>query len=255
MSDTPADGVERSRPLVCLDLFSGLGGRRDEEGGFSGAFQNADGWEVVTVDFNDEFSPDICADVLELGPKDLPESDVVLMSPPCPDFSVACITDKWDHDPNRTPAHLPEKASVAGSVQIVFHALWLVQELQPDWWFMENPQGMLRKFIGDPSGQVHYCQYGEDFKKPTDLWGDHPPMEYRTCPGRRRCHHVSNPREVNEFRDESRARAVDSSNSAERAKIPQELSAAILDAVEDAYQNPPAEQQTLSAAPDGGRSV
>jgi hypothetical protein len=240
-------GTER----ICLDLFSGLGGRRDVDGGFSGAFQKADGWDIVTVDFNEEFEPDICANILDLTPEDLPDADVVLASPPCPDFSVACITDKWDHDPSRTPAHLPETASIAESVKIVFHTLWLVHELQPDWWFMENPQGMLRMFIGAPSGQVHYCQYGEDFKKPTDLWGRHPPMEYRRCPGRKRCHHTSNPREVNEFRDESRTRAVDSSNSAERAKIPAELSAAILNAVESAIKSPPAEQTTLVQT-DGG---
>jgi len=239
-------GVERS----CLDLFSGLGGRRDEEGGFSGAFQRTADWDVTTVDINEEFEPDICADVLDLGPEDLPDADVVLASPPCPDFSVACITDKWDHDPDRRPKHLPEKASIAESVRIVFHTLWLIRELDPDWWYMENPQGMLRKFIGAPAGQVHYCQYGEDFKKPTDLWGCHPTMTYRRCPGSKRCHHVSNARDVNTFRDESRTRAVDSSNSAERAKIPQELSAAILDAVEDGYENPPPEQQQL--VPDGG---
>jgi hypothetical protein len=230
---------------VCLDLFAGLGG-------FSSAFEDAAGWDVVTVDIGEEFEPDICADVLELQPEDLPKPDVLLASPPCPDFSVACITDKWNYDHKRTPVHLPEKESIAESVQIVFHTLWLVREFRPDWWFMENPQGMLRKFIGAPTGQVHYCQYNEDFKKPTDLWGRHPPMEYRRCPGRNRCHHVSNPREVNEFRDETRTRAVDSSYSAERAKVPYGLSVAIRDVVEEAIRNPPPEQTTLTAVADGG---
>lgn len=230
---------------VCLDLFAGLGG-------FSQAFEDAEGWEVVTVDIEERFDPDIQADVLELSPDDLPEPDVVLASPPCPDFSVACIVDKWDKDTGRSPEFLPEKESIAKSLQIVFHTLWLVRKLEPDWWFMENPQGMLRQFIGSPSGQVHYCQYGEDFKKPTDLWGRHPQMTYRKCPGRKRCHHVSNPREVNTFRDESRIRAVDTTNSAERAKVPAELSAAIRDAVDAAIENPPAEQTTL-VEPHGGK--
>lgn len=231
---------------LCLDLFSGLGG-------FSAAFEDADGWEVVTVEIEEEFDPDICADVRDLVPEDLPEPDVVLASPPCQRFSVACINVIWDHSEERRPRHLPEKADVAQAIETVFHTLWLVQELQPRYWFMENPQGMLRTFIGDPVGQVHYCQYGEDIKKPTDLWGRHPRMHYRRCPGKIRCHHVSNPREVNTFRDESRMRAVDSSNSAERAKVPYELSEQIRTVVEDAFENPPPEQATL--VPDGGTGL
>lgn len=222
-----------------LDLFCGLGG-------FSAAFEDSEEWAVTTVDIEDGFDPDIRADVLELRPADLPAADVVLASPPCPDFSVACITDKWEHSEHRRPKHLPRKAQVAHSVKIVFHTLWLMYELQPRYWILENPRGMLRTWIGPPVGQVHYCQYGEDFKKPTDLWGRHPPMRYRTCPGQRRCGHVQNPREANTFRDESRTRAVDSSNSAERAKVPYQLSEAIREACEAAFENPPPEQATLA---------
>lgn len=229
----------------CLDLFAGLGG-------FSTAFVESPEWDVTTVDINHDFSPDICADVMELRPTDLSDPDVVLASPPCVDFSVACIVNKWAHAEERRPKHLPQKADIAESVAIVFRTLWLVHELEPTFWYMENPQGMLRKWIGAPLGQVHYCQYGEDFKKPTDLWGRHAPMVYQRCPGKPQCDHVQNPREVNTFRDESRTRAVDSSNSAERAKVPAELSKAILDAVEDAFENPPPEQSKLTAATDGG---
>lgn len=230
---------------ICLDLFSGLKGS-------SSAFADAEGWEVVTVDVDPDFEPDICADIAELQPEDLPDPDVVLASPPCVDFSVACIVDKWEHDENRRPKHLPRKPQIADSVALVFRTLWLVYELSPRYWFLENPQGMLRKWIGEPRGQVHYCQYASPFKKPTDLWGRHPPMRYRTCPGKPACGHVTNPREVNTFRDESRTRAIDTSNSAERARVPAELSEAVLSAVEDGYANPPPEQATLPLATDGG---
>ena len=69
-SGQSSDDTERR---VCLDLFSGLGGRRDVEHGFSSAFQAADGWDVITVDILDEFNPDLCADVLSLRPSDLLE--------------------------------------------------------------------------------------------------------------------------------------------------------------------------------------
>lgn len=224
---------------TCLDLFSGLGG-------FSSAFEDADGWEVVTVDIDKGFEPDICTDIHDLGPTGLPDADVVLASPPCPRFSVACIQKVWHHDTDRRPHHLPRKADVADAIATVFHTLWLVYEIDPEWWFMENPKGMLRKWIGEPTGTVHYCQYGSDFMKPTDLWGRHPgSMQYKTCrPGG--LDHVSNARDVNTFRDESRTRAVDNSNSSERAKVPYDLSAAILSAVE----NPGPEQEQLTSTFD-----
>jgi hypothetical protein len=220
-----------------VDLFCGLGG-------FSAAFADSDEWDVTTVDVDERFEPDVCADVMDLRPADLPDADVVLASPPCVDFSVACIAEKWDHDERRRPKHLPEWWSIAESVALVYHTLWLVQRLAPDWWVLENPQGMLGRIIGSPVDTVHYCQYGSEFKKPTQLWGHHPPMGYRTCDGAPSCH-VSNPREVNTFRDESHTRAVGVDNSAERAKVPRELSDAIREAVEDAYRDPPPEQAVL----------
>jgi len=234
----------RNELRTCLDLFSGLGG-------FSQAFEDADGWEVVTVDVEPDFDPDICTDIMELAAEDLPDTDLVLASPPCERFSIACTDSIWDHSLERQPNHLPEKADVADHIGYVFRAMWLIQELQPNYWYMENPQGMLRTWIGEPVAQVHYCQYGSDFNKPTDLWGHHPPMEYRHCPGNPACGHVSNPREVNTFRDKSRTRAVDPSNSPERAKVPYELSDAIRIAVEEAIENPPAEQSTLEVLADG----
>jgi len=42
----------------CLDLFAGLGG-------FSQAFEEAEGWEVTTVDIQERFGTDICADVMD----------------------------------------------------------------------------------------------------------------------------------------------------------------------------------------------
>jgi hypothetical protein len=67
-------------------------------------------------------------------------------------------------------------------------------------------------------------------------------MEFRACPGGR-CGHLSNPSEKNTFRDATRL--GDAVDSAERAKVPRELSDAILEAVEEAYANPPPEQAVL----------
>lgn len=218
---------------VCLDLFSGLGG-------FSAAFEDADGWDVVTVEIDPDHDPDICADVMGLRPSDLPNADVILASPPCIDFSLACMNQKWDTADDRTPRLLPKWESIPNSVALVFQSLYLTHEADPDYWFLENPRwGVLKDIIGEPTGTVHYCQYGTEYQKPTGLWGRHPPMEYRTCRPGEDCHWSNDKGGV------TARPSKYSSDHGERSLVPYDLSASILEAVEDAYENPPPEQAEL----------
>lgn len=205
----------------CLDLFAGLGG-------FSAAFEDSDEWEVTTVDVEPEFEPDIERDVMDLEPGDLPGGYIVLASPPCTYFSTAGNHDKWTSD--KRPLDEARR-----HVTLVYHTLGLIHALSPEYWFLENPRGRLRWFLGEPTGTVTYCQYGRDYQKPTDLWGRHPPgMSYRSCPKGADCH-VRNTED-----DGTAAIASMPSDVAERRKVPRELSAAILRACEGRH-----EQSTL----------
>jgi len=208
---------------VCLDLFAGLGG-------FSQAFEDADEWRVVQVDIEERFEPDIRADVLDLRPADLPDADVVLASPPCNVFSKAAAwQNHWDED------GAPQTDAARDSITLVFHTLGLIRALSPEYWFLENPEGHLRRFLGRPTGSVTYCQYGAPYMKPTDLWGEHPPMTYRRCRATEDCHDHGSLEDDRDKRPLPR-------DPAERAKVPRELSEAILDAVEGR-----SEQTTLTA--------
>lgn len=217
---------------LCLDLFAGLGG-------FSAAFEDADGWDVVTVEINEEQDPDICADILDLRPADLPNADVILASPPCTTFSKACPASKYWDPGTKTPNHPKTREHIA----LTFHAVGLIRALSPDYWFLENPIGRMRWMLGRPSGTVSYCQYGEDYMKPTDLWGHHPPgFEYRWCGYDRDCHAENTHGGVANTADPYPR------DPAERAKVPYELSKSILDAVEGRT-----EQSVLPlATADGG---
>ena len=212
-----------------LDLFAGLGG-------FSSAFAESERWSVTTVDIGGRFDPDIQADVFNLRPSDFSGRafNVVLASPPCTAFSKACPREHyWDGE--QEPA-LPETRDFVG---LVYHALGLIRGLAPEYWFIENPIGRLRWYLGEPTGRVAYCQYGRPYMKPTDLWGEHPPMSYRWCGYDANCHSENTHGGVANTADPYPR------DPAERAKVPYELSAAIRDACEAALDGEVAEQATL----------
>jgi len=222
--------MEKERFRV-LDLFSGLEG-------FSAAFQDSDKWEVVTVEIDPEFDPDIVADVFDLLPSDFTEPfHVVLASPPCTQFSFAASSLERFIDGE------PQTDDARDAVALVYHTLGLIHGLNPEFWFMENPQGWLRQVIGRPTARVTYCQYGESYMKPTDLWGDHPAgLSYRSCSHGDGCHaHNTDGDHGGKGNCE-----VMGSDSAERAKVPYELSKSIRDACEAALNGKAVTQSTLA---------
>jgi hypothetical protein len=199
-----------------LDLFCGLGG-------FSAAFDDSDRWQVTTVDIETRFDPDIQADVFDLRPSDFErEFDIVLASPPCTQFSNL---QHIHHDGEYSPT--------GDAVALPLHTVGLIQGICPSYWILENPKGMLRQYIGNPVATVDYCEYGHYTKKPTDLWGQHPPMTYR------RCGHKNHRKGgITDFERGP-------SDPAERAKVPYALSESIRDACERALDGEVAEQVEL----------
>lgn len=138
---------------VCIDICSGLGG-------FSQAFQNDSEWEVIRIDVEKKFKPTILADVRYLPLKKDLEPDVLLQSPPCNHFSLACL-------------QFP-RIGVKLAMEIVGACFEAVAWLKPKKWLIENPRGRLRKFIGKPKQTIRYSDYDKKIKmmKTTDLWGN-----------------------------------------------------------------------------------
>jgi len=207
-----------------LDLFCGLGG-------FSSAFAESERWDVTTVDIEPEFDPDITADVFDLRPSDFDrEYDVVVASPPCTQFSRVA----WSHGKRISTNGEPLTEAAADSIALVRHTLGLIHGLNPEYWFLENPQGALRWVIGEPTGVVDQCAYGHYTKKQTDLWGEHPVMEYKKCPHE---NHMTGDG-YTDFEGGPSSRA-------ERAKMPSDLSESIRVACETALDGEGIEQYTL----------
>jgi site-specific DNA-cytosine methylase len=130
------------------------------------------GHEVFTVDIESKFNPDLCIDILDLTPEMIIEKfgrpDFIWASPPCTTFSVASIYRYWENGK-------PKNEKTLLGIKIVQKTIELIKALNPTYWLIENPRGMLRKqdFMFSLSrNTVAYCQYGSKIQKPTDLWNN-----------------------------------------------------------------------------------
>ena len=127
------------------------------------------GHETFTVDNDKQFNPNLCKDINELVPEDIPfKPDVIWASPPCQKFSVASIYRHWKDGK-------PKHEDVFWSMLLVAKTLSLILSLNPKFWIIENPRGMLRKqdfMINLKRDTVTYCKYGLEYQKATDLWNN-----------------------------------------------------------------------------------
>lgn len=151
--------------MKVLDLFAGLKG-------WSDPFKER-GHEVYTMDWDQNFDVDSHRDIRLITPEYFPwKPDIILASPPCETFSVLQIGKNWNKD------YTPKTEAAVEAIDLVVHTLALIDEIQPQFWIVENPRGMLRKlqFMKEfKRYTISYCQYGQDSMKPTDLWGKFPP--------------------------------------------------------------------------------
>ena len=147
--------------MKILELFSGTES-------FS-KVARARGHECFTIDMDRSFNPDLCKDILDLNVGDIPfKPDIIWASPPCTTFSVASIRHYWKDGK-------PKNDKCLKGIEIVKKTMAIIKELNPRFFIIENPRGMLRKqdFIqGLYKDTVTYCQYGANVQKPTDLWNN-----------------------------------------------------------------------------------
>lgn len=153
--------MREGNKIKILELFSGTGS-------FSKVAKER-GHEVFTIDNNPDFKPNLCIDILKLKIKDIPiKPNIIWASPPCTTFSVASIRHYWKD-------RYPKNHKCFIGLAIVSKTIELIEELNPKFWVIENPRGMLRKqklMEELKRNTVTYCQYGAKTQKPTDLWNN-----------------------------------------------------------------------------------
>ena len=173
--------------MKVLDLFAGLKGWSEP--------WKARGHETFSIDYDTRFDVDAHIDIndVEAVFNALPwHPDVILASPPCEAFSVMTIGRNWTVD------HQPKTDKARMAMALVEATRELIDILQPRFFIIENPRAKLRKLPileGYERRTVTYCQLGEPYMKPTDLWGGFPPSLVLpdTCKPKAPCY-VSAPR-------------------------------------------------------------
>ena len=210
--------------MKVLDLFAGTRS-------ISKAFEQR-GHEAYSVDYNKELEGiSLYADIGALTAEDIIAlcggvPDVIWASPDCTTYSVAAISK---HRFKETDGNLTPKTYYAQHCDSInMHVIEMIKELNPKYWFIENPRGGMRKmnFMKSfPRYTVTYCQYGDTRMKPTDIWTNHPNPEFKPpCKNGDPCHAPA-PRG-------SRTGTQGLKDAIEKARIPVKLCEHIVDICE-----------------------
>lgn len=180
----------RGGKMKILELFAGTRS-------IGKAFE-ARGHEVYSIEWNKDFENiDWNADIGEITAKDIIERfgkpDVIWASPDCTSYSIAAISH---HRTKETDGNLAPKSEYAKFCDNVNqNVLKLIKDLNPKYFFIENPRGGMRKmnFMKDiPRYTVTYCQYGDKRMKPTDIWTNHPNPKFKPmCKNGDSCHEAA----------------------------------------------------------------
>lgn len=159
-----------------LELFKGTGS--------VGKVAKKMGWQVISLDFDPYYTPDIETDILEWNYRDFQKKDnyvpdFIWASPPCNTFSTLSYQLK-ERD---TKTGEPKSERAKTGTQILHRTLEIIQffkKLNPNLkYVIENPRAMMRldkrlqKEVPNRDTTL-YCHYGYNWRKPTDFFNNIP---------------------------------------------------------------------------------
>lgn len=180
-----------SRKLKVLELFAGTRS-------IGKAFERK-GHEVFSVDWDKQFKDiDLYCDIGQLTAKEILEKfgkpDVIWLSPDCSSYSVCGIYHHRTKNPITGELDpISEYAKFCDEVNK--HCTEIVKQLDPKFFFWENPRAAMRKMSWMqqyPRYTIGYCAYGDKRQKPTDIWTNHPNPQFKPlCKPGSPCHEAA----------------------------------------------------------------
>ena len=126
--------------MLILDLCGGTGA-------WSRPFSQTPGYDVRVITLPEH-------DVRTWVPP--AKADIILCAPPCTEFSLAKTGER----------------DFAAALPIVDACLRIVWRCRPSIWALENPHGLLTRWLGPPRHTFNPCDYGDPYTKLTNLWGE-----------------------------------------------------------------------------------
>jgi hypothetical protein len=88
----------------------------------------------------------------------------ILAAPPCTYFCRM-----------RMCRGVPTDDQFREGLSVVDACLRIIAMCRPNWWALENPQGYLKRWLGEPAWKFNPCDYGDPWTKRTWLWGNFTP--------------------------------------------------------------------------------
>ena len=184
---------------IIIDLCGG-------SGAWSKPYANA-GYTVHNITLPD-YSVDKlatgCDGILFLSQSDKPNIQIwiehiygILAAPPCTEFSLAKTTAPRDFEEGMK--------TIRACLDIIWHCQ---TRGRLKFWALENPRGLLKRFLGKAPYQFEQWQFGGIVEKPTCIWGDFNPAKPTVTikpkkDGRKinNTKHHANPKCPEEYRD------------------------------------------------------
>jgi len=169
------------------------------------------GFRVFSIDIDEQLEPSLCADILELTAEQIVEHcggkpAVIWASPDCTQWSFARgAKNEFSKAAKLKGKPLSEDAIHARN--LIIKTLSLIEELDPHYFFVENPfHGALKhqqEVRSLPFVDVYYCGYDHPTQKHTRIWGNFPPsLRWKTT-----CSHHTHAEGVQTTQTNARTRA------------------------------------------------
>jgi hypothetical protein len=170
-----SDKMYRTSPAgkhYLLELFSG-------SGTVSAIAHKEFSVRTCTLDSSVKCKANITADIMNVSINTIPASKKITLiwaSVPCTTFSIESIHLHWQkyHITHRNYLYLPLSSEAIEAIRILDKTLWLIKQIKPKYWFIENPRGALRHtpqmYYAPFRYTVSYNDYGHNVYKPTDIF-------------------------------------------------------------------------------------